>query len=103
MARFYGAMARGDLLTSEGRAELWREGMLADGSQTYYGLGWGTYHRWRDGRWSVGHSGGGSSWTRYFPDEDLIIIALSNMNGAREDGLVHDIATAVFQSENNIN
>ena len=92
---FYRALATGKLLEPATRDEMWREVHLADGEPTYYGLGWGSFRTSRDNRWSVGHSGGGSSWTRYFPDADLTVVVLSNLNGARADKLVYDLATAV--------
>ena len=98
VATFYRAIADGELITAASRDEMWREVVLDGGGRTYYGLGWGSYRTTFDGRWSVGHSGGGSSWTRYFPDQDLIVVVLSNLNGAREDKLVYDLAHAVSQA-----
>ncbi len=95
--RFYRAVTTGELLSLPSRDEMWREIILDGGEPSYYGLGWGSFRTTRDDRWSVGHSGGGSSWTRYFPALDLTVVVLSNLNGAREDKLVYDLATAVEQ------
>ena len=97
VAGFYRAVVDGQLLSTEARDEMWREVVLPSGDKTAYALGWGSFRTSRDGRWSIGHSGGGSSWTRYFPDEDIIVVVLGNLNGAREDKLVYDLATAVEQ------
>lgn len=96
---FVRAVADGTLLETETRDEMWREVILADGEPSYYALGWGSFATTRDGRHSVGHSGGGSSWTRYFLGDDLTVVVLSNLNGAREDKLVYDLATAVARAD----
>ncbi len=98
VATFYRAIIEDRLLSSERREEMWREVILPDGQATSYALGWGSFRTTRDGRWSVGHSGGGSSWTRYFPSHDLLVIVLSNLSGAREDKIVYDLADAVSQA-----
>lgn len=97
MAKLFAALRDNRLISAAAKQRMWRESRLIDGTPTNYALGWGSYRRWRDGRWVVGHSGGGSSWVRHFPELDLTVIALSNLNGARADGLAHDIADAVIQ------
>lgn len=97
--RFFRAVAKAEIIEPSSRDEMWCEVVLENGEATYYGLGWGSFRTTVDDRFSVGHSGGGSSWTRYFPESDVTVIVLSNLNGARADKLVYDLATAVEQAD----
>lgn len=97
--RFFRAVVNADIVDASSRDEMWHEVVLENGEATYYGLGWGSFRTTIDERFSVGHSGGGSSWTRYFPRSDITVVVLSNLNGAREDKLVYDLATAVEQHQ----
>lgn len=97
LGKFYRAVAKAQLISPTARDEMWRETTTNAGDRTYYALGWDSYRSSRNGRRSVGHSGGGSGWTRYFPEEDLTVIVVSNLNGARADRLVFDIADAFFR------
>ena len=78
------------------RTGMWRNEDLPGGENSHYGLGWMSYVTSQD-RWVVGHEGGGASWVVYYPEEDLAVIALSNMSGARADILPYEIARALFQ------
>jgi CubicO group peptidase (beta-lactamase class C family) len=95
LAKLIIALRSGSYLAPRLRDEMWSsvgEGELED---PFYGIGWYAYETSR-GRFQVGHEGGGSSWLVYYPKEDLAVIALSNMSGARADSLPYEIARAIF-------
>ncbi len=95
MARVFAALSGDSFIDSDAKKNLWRNVDLANGKASYYGLGWSSYTTSKD-RWVVGHEGGGASWVIYYPDQDLAVIALSNMSGARADVLPYEIARAAF-------
>jgi CubicO group peptidase (beta-lactamase class C family) len=96
LAKLFIALSGDDFLDQEAKQSMWRNEDLPDGENTHYGLGWMSYITSQD-RWVVGHEGGGASWVIYYPEEDLAVIALSNMSGARADVLPYEIARAIFQ------
>jgi len=95
MAKVFAALSGELFIDSDTKKNLWRNVDLANGKASFYGLGWSSYTTSRD-RWVVGHEGGGASWIIYYPDQDLAVIALSNMSGARADILPYEIARAAF-------
>lgn len=97
MAKLFAAISGDEFLDTDAKQQLWRNAALSDGKSTHYGLGWFSYVTSKN-RWVVGHEGGGASWVVYYPDIDLAVIALSNMSGARADGLPYEIARAAFDN-----
>jgi len=84
VVRFVSALDRGELLAPEWRAELWRAAVLADGSRSFYGLGW-DLHDHGGGHFSVGHEGGRLTTLRHYLDEDLSVTVLTNGSTVRFD------------------
>jgi CubicO group peptidase (beta-lactamase class C family) len=97
MAKLFAALSGDRFLSTQQKTELWRAMELPDGKSSFYGLGWFSYTTSQN-RWVVGHEGGGASWIIYYPDQQLSVIALSNMSGARADMLPFDIARAAFDA-----
>jgi CubicO group peptidase (beta-lactamase class C family) len=95
MAKLFVALAGEDFITDEAKGELWHNPELTNGELANYGLGWFSYETSKK-RWVVGHEGGGASWVIFYPDENLAVIALSNLSGARADILPYEIARKVF-------
>jgi CubicO group peptidase (beta-lactamase class C family) len=95
MAKVFAALSGDAFIDSDAKKSLWRTDDLANGKASFYGLGWSSYVTSQD-RWVVGHEGGGASWVIYYPDQDLAVIALSNMSGARADILPYEIARTAF-------
>ena len=65
-----------------------------DGSKTNYGIGWRTEVD-EQGRPWVGHSGGsvgGSTMMLCYPDEELVIVAVTNMSGGQVGSLARQLA-----------
>lgn len=96
MAKLFIALSGDEFLDQAAKQELWRNITLPGGKKTNYGLGWSSYVTSQN-RWVVGHEGGGASWVIYYPEQDLAVIAISNMSGARADILPCEIARAIFK------
>ena len=67
---------------------------LADGTETAYGIGWGT-RKDKKGKYWFGHSGGavgGSSDLVIYPKEKVVVVILVNLSGAGIDYLAHTVA-----------
>ena len=95
MARLFAALDDDWFIGAEGKEALWANADFAGGRKSNYGLGWFSYLT-SQGRWVVGHEGGGASWVVFYPDHQLAVIALSNLSGARADSLPYEIARAAF-------
>lgn len=96
LAAFMAALHGGSFLPPSARDEMWASFPYKREGDRYYGLGWFSYNRSKDGRFVVGHEGGGSSWLVHLPEEGVTIVALSNMSGARADALAHEISYLVL-------
>lgn len=90
LAKFLVALNGEKVLKPDSLEKLWAKMRLADGTEKGYGLGWtvGAYQ----GRKVVGHEGGGAIWVAHFPAEQLSIVVLCNLNGARADEIQYGIA-----------
>lgn len=69
------------------------------GEETGYGMGWRTAID-KEGRHFVGHSGGsvgGTSMLQIYPDEQVIVIILTNMSQANIGNLTSEIANAFMR------
>ncbi|NVJ98706.1 MAG: beta-lactamase family protein [Alphaproteobacteria bacterium] len=98
LGRYLTALQYGGFLEASLRDEMWASYPFAKEDDRFYGLGWFSYTRRKDGRFVVGHEGGGSSWLVNLPAEGLTIVALSNMSGARADALPHEISYLVLDA-----
>ena len=82
LARWFAALRAGKLLTAETLRKMWTPYLLADGTSTRYGYGW-----WLSeckGRPVVEHYGLLPGYVNYLlalPDDDILVIVLSNDDG----------------------
>jgi len=90
LAKFLIALAADKILKKEHREEMWTPVELNNGTQKPYGLGWTVDEH--KGRKVVGHEGGGAIWVAHFPNEQLSVVVLCNLNGARADEIQYGIA-----------
>ena len=70
-----------------------------DGQPTGYGIGWFTQTDSRGRHW-VGHSGGaigGTGKLVVYPDEEIVIVILTNLTSARLGDLPHQLAWIVME------
>jgi CubicO group peptidase (beta-lactamase class C family) len=77
LARLFSALEQGRLLKPASLTEMWTPPALPEGERADFGLGWVIGRR--QGRRTVGHSGGPAlADLLYFPDERLAIAVLQN-------------------------
>ncbi|MFD2786941.1 serine hydrolase [Hymenobacter rubripertinctus] len=91
------ALQRGKLLQPQSLLALWTPGLLTDGSQrgfggklTGYALGWPTVSRAEHP--AVAPVGGGRSAVFLYPQDELAIVVLTNLQGANPDRFVDALA-----------
>jgi CubicO group peptidase (beta-lactamase class C family) len=64
---------------------------------SYYGYGWETTgHLGRKLIWHIGRLAGFVTMTARYPDEELLVLVLSNVGGASSDVIARDLAAIVF-------
>ena len=97
MARWLMALQQGKLLQPASLPTLWTPGRLTDGSQrsfggqlTGYALGWPTVDR--PEHRAVAPVGGGRSAVFLYPDDDLALVVLTNLQGANPDRFADALA-----------
>ncbi|MFN2512656.1 MAG: serine hydrolase domain-containing protein [Pyrinomonadaceae bacterium] len=90
LAKFLIALDTDKVLSRENRKEMWTPVELSNGTEKPYGLGW-TVDEHKE-RKVVGHEGGGAIWVAHFPNEQLSVVVLCNLNGARADEIQYGIA-----------
>ncbi|MCM3874344.1 MAG: beta-lactamase family protein [Pyrinomonadaceae bacterium] len=90
LAKFLVALDSDKILTKEHSQEMWSPVELNNGTEKPYGLGWTVDEH--KGRKVVGHEGGGAIWVAHFPEEQLSVAVLCNLNGARADEIQYGIA-----------
>ncbi len=90
LAKFLIALDTDKVLSRENREEMWTPVELNNGTEKPYGLGW-TVDEHKE-RKVVGHEGGGAIWVAHFPNEQLSVVVLCNLNGARADEIQYGIA-----------
>lgn len=90
LAKFLMALDGNKILTEASREEMWAPVELNNGTEKPYGLGWTVDEH--KGRKVVGHEGGGAIWLAHFPSEQLSVVVLCNLNGARADDIQYGIA-----------
>ncbi len=97
MARWLMALQKGQLLQPASLTTLWAAGRLNDGSVrgfggklTGYALGWPTVNRPEHP--AVAPVGGGRSAVFLYPEDDLAIVVLTNLQGAQPERFVEELA-----------
>jgi len=100
--RWADAWAHGRILPRERLEELWSPAALASGARVSLGAttsyGCGVALDVRAGHRSAGHSGGGTAAFRYYIDEDLLVVLLTN-GTTDADALVERVVAAVRSGE----
>lgn len=97
VARFGEAVLAAKLVTAAGRDRMWTPTRLADGSTSNYGLGW----RLAPERGEVLHTGsqqGANAVLVIVPEEELVIVVMTNTLGTKPQELVPTIRTRVSSS-----
>jgi len=93
LARWDAALYTETPLTRASREEMWKPVPLRDGSSSGYGLGWEIDTR--GGKRVVHHGGtltGFKSYFARFPDQQLSVVVLTNLNQAVPDRILWQIA-----------
>ena len=90
LSKFLVALQQNKVARKESAELLWSRTKLNDGTTRGYGLGWTVGEH--KGRKVVGHEGGGAIWLAHFPVEQLSIVVLCNLNGARADEIQYGLA-----------
>jgi CubicO group peptidase (beta-lactamase class C family) len=99
LARWIVALQQGQLLKAkDSLSTLWTPGVLNDGSRSPapggpaagYALGW-QIDSYRGHR-IVGGTGGARSAFFIYPDDDLAVVLLTNLQGAMPESFIHDVA-----------
>ncbi len=101
LARFGFALADPGYIEATSLEEITKSQMLPDKSKTNYGIGVRSGKDDNEKRW-FGHSGGsigGTSMLLIYPDENLVIVTLVNLSGAKMNDLAWKIAD-VFREAN---
>jgi CubicO group peptidase (beta-lactamase class C family) len=97
LAQFGSALLGAKLLSDHGRAEMFRTVPLADGTPTEYALG---LQRASGEAGEMLHIPGGgigiSSWLFIYPDREMVIALLANVNTAPVGGQAHRRIAAAF-------
>jgi len=94
LVKFAKAHISGNYLTKESIDELTTSQELADGTITKYGIGWRDDVDSKGINW-IGHTGGaigGSSKMAIYPDDEIIVVVLTNISGARLGNFPHELA-----------
>ena len=98
LAKFAAALQAGRLLKRETAELMYARQKTKDGKETAYGLGWGVGSR--DGRRTVGHSGGQqrvSTFLHMLPDHGLAVVLMSNLEQARLGELAQQIGDVLLK------
>jgi D-alanyl-D-alanine carboxypeptidase len=90
LAVWAAALSNDKLLKPSSREQLWTPIQLNSGKTYGYGLGWAVadYRGHRRAGWG----GGNSSWLSHFPDDQLTVVALTNLEGDDPASLVEGVA-----------
>jgi len=94
IAKFGSAYLRPGFLKQETIELFTTSQKLADGTETFYGMGWANAKD-KKGIYWFGHSGGaigGSSKLVVYPYEKIVVSLLTNITGAKIDNLANSIA-----------
>jgi CubicO group peptidase (beta-lactamase class C family) len=94
LIKFAKAHLSAGYLSEASLTELTTSQKLLDGSETGYGLGWVTNID-KEGHHWIGHSGGaigGTSKMVIYPEDELIVVVLTNLSGAGLGSFPHELA-----------
>jgi CubicO group peptidase (beta-lactamase class C family) len=83
LARFFTALSSSRLLSPSSKSQLWDRVRLGSGQAVNYAFGWDV--REHNGVHVVQHSGAGSVWLGFVPEENLTLVFLTNLNGVERD------------------
>lgn len=98
MAKWIIALQTGKLLkTKEALKTMWLPITFNNGKPTNWALGWGV-NKFRPKHWAVGMSGGGRSAFLVYPDDDLAVIALTNLGGSAPENWLEELA-GIYNAE----
>lgn len=98
MAKWVIALQKGKLLKSkEALKTMWSPITFNNGKPTNWALGWGV-NKFRPKHWAVGMSGGGRSAFLVYPDDDLAVIALTNLGGSSPENWLEELA-GIYNAE----
>ncbi|RSZ59477.1 beta-lactamase family protein [Massilia atriviolacea] len=86
------ALQQGRLLKPASLAAMWTPSSFADGRPAPWALGWPAIRRGAQAQRAVAGIGGGRSAFYVYPDDDLAVIILTNLAGARPDQLIDTVA-----------
>lgn len=90
MARWLMALLDGRLMKRESLPTMWTPAVLVDGTRTQRAVGWAIDGRAAN-RW-VGLSGGNRGAFAIYPDDNVAVVVLSNLQGASPELLLDRIA-----------
>lgn len=91
MAKWLIALQQGKLLKKETLKTMWSPITFNNGKPTNWALGWGV-NKFRPKHWAVGMSGGGRSAFLLYPDDDLAVIVLTNLQGSSPENWLEELA-----------
>lgn len=98
IAKWVIALQKGKLLKSnEALKTMWSPITFNNGKPTNWALGWGV-NKFRPKHWAVGMSGGGRSAFLVYPDDDLAVIALTNLGGSSPENWLEELA-GIYNAE----
>lgn len=92
---------RPTLLSPETVKVWWTSQATSNGTKTGYGIGW-RVDRDGNGRERVGHTGGSMGGTTYlgiYPEQELVIVMVSNLSNAEFGDLPEALATLFWEHE----
>jgi CubicO group peptidase (beta-lactamase class C family) len=90
LIRWEQALAASDVVSEESLQQMTTPYITADGVETRFGLGFLT--NGFAGLRTVSYGGGAAAWRMAVPDESLIVIVLTNLQGARPETFIGEIA-----------
>lgn len=99
LIKFAKAHMQEGYLSQASLTELTTSQKLQDGTETGYGLGWVTNTDNKGHSW-IGHSGGavgGTSKMVIYPEEEIIVVVLTNISGAGLGDFPHELAWLLIE------
>ena len=91
MAKWLIALQQGKLLKKETLKTMWSPITFNNGKPTNWALGWGV-NKFRLKHRAVGMTGGGRSAFLLYPDDDLAVIVLTNLQGSSPENWLEELA-----------
>jgi CubicO group peptidase (beta-lactamase class C family) len=83
------ALRSNTLISAASLNEMERPYRMADGKDDFFGLGFVTYPIAGPG--SVSYGGGAAAWRVEVPDKKLVVIVLTNLQGALPESFISDL------------